>query len=397
MPRWEFVTLMAALIALNALAIDTMLPALGLIGDYFSIKNENSQQLVVISYVLGFGAPQLIFGPLTDRYGRVGMLKFCIIGFIVGSFACMLAPTFWALLLIRFLQGVVASGIRVVAVSIVRDLLSGRGMARVMSLIMTVFMIVPIIAPALGQSVMGFSWRWTFGILVLLGAFVLLWVWIRLPETLPVEKRRSINLATFLGTYKTVLSNRTAAGYMAASGVIYGSLFAFISASEQVFRQVFGLADVFALVFGGVAATMAVASFTNSRLVERFGMRRISHGALLCFILFSGLNVALAILIGEKFFLFYPCFVLTFACFGMLGANFNALAMEPHGDNIGAASAAYGFATTTVASLFGWAVGQTYNGTVVPLLWGFVLLGIGSLLIVLITEKGRLFEIGQNR
>ena len=158
--------MMAALISLNALAIDTMLPALGVIADHYQLANSNDQQLVVFAYILGFGAPQLIFGPLSDRFGRRGLLLLCLIGYTILSFASMVTSTFQALLFVRFIQGVVASGIRVIASSIIRDYMAGRSMARVMSLVLTVFMIVPILAPALGQAVMMVApWQWTFGVL----------------------------------------------------------------------------------------------------------------------------------------------------------------------------------------------------------------------------------------
>ncbi|MBC6413307.1 MAG: MFS transporter, partial [Hyphomonadaceae bacterium] len=190
LPQWEFVAMVAALISLNALAIDTMLPALGIIAEHFSLQKDNDQQLVLFAYILGFGAPQLVFGPVSDRFGRKGLLRLCLLGYVLTGFASMLAPTFIALLALRFVQGVMASGIRVIAISIVRDLMKGRNMARIMSLVMTVFMIVPIFAPAIGQWVMTLtSWYWTFGVLGLGGLLIWLWVEIRLPETLSEENR----------------------------------------------------------------------------------------------------------------------------------------------------------------------------------------------------------------
>ncbi len=384
--------MIAMLMALNAAAIDTMLPALGLIGDHFALKSDNDQQLIIFSYLVGFSAPQLVFGPISDRYGRVGLLKLCLVGYIIFGAACIYAPSFGFLILFRFLQGVVSSGTRVIAVSIVRDLLAGRGMAKIMSLVMTVFMIVPIIAPIVGQAVMVYSWRWTFGILVVLGILTLIWVTIRLPETLDEDKRQSLRPKAFITAYIDVLKIRQTAGYMAASGVIYGSLFAFLGASEQVFREVFHQEENFALLFAGVAITMALVSFLNSRMVEKFGMRRISHIVQLLFIVFALANVVILSVFGEKLILFYPLFAMTIGCFGMLGANFNAIAMEPHGKNAGSASAAYGFATTGIASLFGGLVARQYDGSVIPILYGFLFLGVLSMACVMITERGKLFQ-----
>jgi len=369
-----------------------MLPALGIIGDHFSIENKNDQQLIIFSYLLGFSAPQLLFGPLTDRFGRVGFMKLCMVGFILTSIACAFAPSFWALIGFRFTQGILSGGVRVIAVAVVRDLLAGRGMASVMSLIMTVFMIVPIIAPIIGAEVMVFSWRWTFGILVILGVVNLIWVSIRLPETLPPEKRRPLNVGKFIQAYSRVLRYRETTGYLIASGIIYGSLFAFLGASEQIFHDVFDRGENFAYWFAGMALAMAVVSFANSRLVERFGMQRISHLAVIAFIAFAVLNYIGLKVQGEVFYIFYPLFVLTMACFGMVGANFNALAMEPHGQDAGAASAAYGFATTGIASIIGIWVAGRFDGSVLPIISGFIILGITSLVVIFIAERGRLFQ-----
>ncbi len=393
MPMWELVLMVAALMSLNALAIDIMLPGLSNIAEHYSLERANDQQLVIFAYIAGFGAPQLIFGPISDRYGRKGLLLICLIGYAIAALACIMTSSFTALLVARFIQGIFASGVRVVAVSIVRDLMSGRAMARVMSLVMTVFMVVPILAPTIGAGIMLFApWQWTFGVLSLVAILNLAWVQIRLPETLPAEDRQPLNLHQTGKAYLQVLSTRITFGYMSASGVIFGALFAFVAASEQIFTDVFGQEETFALWFAGVAAALAASNFLNSRIVERYGMRRISHSVLILFIVLSLLNVIAMLTVGEKLWLFYPLFCVTFGCFGMLGANFTALAMEPQGKIAGTASAAYGFASTSVASLLGYLVAGQYNGTVAPFLIGFVGLGIASLLILLITEQGRLFQ-----
>ncbi len=389
-PRWEFIALMASLLAMNAAAIDSMLPALGLIGEHFQLVDENQQQLIIYSYLAGFSVPQLLFGPLSDRFGRMGLMKLCLFGFIVLSVLCTIATSFWLLIFFRFLQGIISGGVRVVAVAVVRDLLAGRGMASVMSLIMTVFMIVPIIAPIAGEALMGISWRWTFGILIILGVVNFVWVWFRLPETLPPEKRITLDVTKFLAAYKRVLEVRVTTGYLLASGVVYASLFVFLGTSEQLFDQVFHTSN-FSFWFAGVASLMAMVSYANSRMVERFGMRFMSHFTMLAFVAFALTNVLVAKFFGEQFWPIYIFLCLTMACFGMLGSNFNALAMEPHGNDAGSASAAYGFATTGIATVLGYIGGRLYNGTAEPILWSFAIFGLFSLVIVLLTEGGRLF------
>ena len=201
-----------------------------------------------------------------------------------------------------------------------------------------------------------------------------------------------IDLASVSRAYLAVVRTPISLGYMAASGFIFGAMFAFIASSEQVFRQVFNKGDSFALWFAVIAGMLAVANFTNSRLVEKIGMRRISHAALLVFTAISAGLALYSAFAGENFALFMPLFAIAFGCFGMMGANFSALALEPLGRIAGTASAAYGFASTLISSLLGLAIGASFNGTTAPLMAGFALLGAASLVIVLITEKGRLFS-----
>lgn len=392
----EFVVLTASLMALNALAIDIMLPALDNIAEAFGIlakagHSNNRQQLVIFSYVAGFGLPQLIFGPLSDRYGRRGILLWVLAAYSLIGAACMFAQSFWILLAIRFVQGISAGAIRVIAVSIVRDKFEGRGMARIMSLVMTVFMAVPILAPALGQMILLVApWQWTFGVLAIFGALIFIWVLLRLDETL--AEPRPLSWASAGGAYLQVIKSRITFGYMAASGIIFGSLFAYISASEQIFAEVFDREAGFAFWFALIALTLSAANFTNSRLVERFGMRRLSHGALVGFILLSLILVIVMRLSGERFIWFMPLFAMIFACFGLIGSNFNALAMEPLGKIAGTASAAYGFVTTTVSAAIGYLIASQYDGSVVPVIMGFFWLGLVALALVAITERGRLFS-----
>jgi len=397
-PLWEFVAMMAAIFGLQALGIDVMLPALELISDNYALTNENDQQLVIFAFVIGFGFPQLIFGPISDRFGRKILLLISLVGYIITSFLCMIAPSFEMLLFLRLLQGITCAGTRVSAGAIIRDLSSGRSMASILSLVYTVFMIVPIIAPALGTLVMiRLPWQWIFGILGVFSALVLLWTSFRLPLTLAKEDQRPISFKSIFGSFKIVLTHRISFGYMAASGVIFGCLFAFIAASEQVFDEVFGRGEQFWIWFAGIAGLLAVMNYSNSRAVETLGMRRISHGVVLLFILLSSINLFWMHFIGQEFWVFYILFAMTFGCFGMMGANFASLALEPMGEMAGTANAVYGFFTASVSSVLGIIVARSFDGTVRPLLIGYILLGLASLTVILITERGKLFGVGEGK
>ena len=390
--------MMAAIFGLQAMGIDVMLPALEIVGDHYAIQNQNNQQLIIFAFILGFGFPQLIFGPIADRFGRKILLQLSLVGYFITGFACMIAPSFGSLLALRLLQGVCCAGTRVSAGAIIRDLSKGRSMASILSLVYTVFMIVPIIAPALGTAVMAVAdWRWVFGILGVFSALIFIWTQFRLPMTLDEKDRRPISTEHIFGAFKAVATHRITAGYMVASGIIFGCLFAFIGASEQVFDEVFGRGDKFYLYFAGIAGMLAVMTYSNSRVVGRFGMRRISHGVVLVFIALSVINLCYMQFIGQEFWVFYSLFVLTFGCFGMMGANFSSLALEYMGKIAGTANAVYGFVTMTVSSFLGFMVAQSFDGTVRPLLIAYVLLGVSSLVVILITEKGRLFNVGEGK
>ena len=394
----ELVAIVAGLMTLNAMAIDIMLPALSQIAAATGLApgdggTDNRQQLIIFAYVLGFGAPQLVWGPVTDRFGRRAPLFVGLVGYIAVSLLCVMIHDFWVLLGARFLQGVFASGARIVASAVVRDTFAGRAMASFMSLVMTIFMIVPIVAPSLGQAILLVApWEGIFIWLAIWGTIMLVWTWFRLDETLPVERRRPLNIASVFGAYFSVLRTRASFGYMSASGIVFGALFAFIASSVQVFREVFGKGESFTLWFAGIAGVMAAANFTNSRLVEKLGMRRISHAALILFTILSATLALSTWLFGENFALFFPIFAIAFGCFGLMGSNFSALAMEPLGKIAGTASAAYGFATTLASAFIGAYIGQQFDGSTVPLMTGFACLGLSALVIVLITEKGQLFS-----
>lgn len=384
--------MMAGLMSLNALAIDIMLPALPAMGAHFDVADPNHRQYVVIAYVLGMGAAQLVFGPVADRYGRRLPLLASLVGYAFFGAVCVIAPSFTVLVAARALQGVAAAGGRVISLSVIRDLYRGQRMARILSLTMMVFMAMPMLAPNIGKMVLlAGPWRWVFAVLVVFGLAMTVWVGLRLGETLPVEERRPMAPRDLLGAYAKVVTTRASFGYVLASGVVFGALFAFISSSEQLYGDVFGRRDTFTLYFASVAGGMAVSAFLNARLVGRWGMRRLAHAALVGFVVINVVSVALLESGVAGFVSFHASMMASFFCFSFIGANFNSLAMEPLGEIAGTASAALGFTSTMLAGILGGAVGQRFDGTATPVILGFLGLGVAALAIVLVTERGRLF------
>jgi DHA1 family bicyclomycin/chloramphenicol resistance-like MFS transporter len=389
----EFVALIAMMMALNALAIDAMLPALPAIGEALGVVSENSRQWVITAYLLGFGVTQIIYGPLADRYGRKPVLMAGLGLYVVFSVLAAFSTSFELLIAARVGTGIGAAALRVLAVSIVRDRYSGRAMARVMSLSFLVFLGVPILAPALGQLVLTIApWPWVFGVLAVGGAAFALWAAIRLPETLHPEDRMPIQVDRITAAFREALTSRRSMGYTLAMTAVSGALFGFINSSQQIFFDVFHEPELFTVVFGAVAGGIAVASLLNARLVERLGSRLISHSALLGFIGMSTIHAGVALSGHETIWTFAVLQALTMFCFGLIAGNFGAMAMEPMGHIAGTASSAQGFISTTGGATLGFLIGQLFNGSTVPMTTGFVLLGLAALVCVLFAERGRLFR-----
>ncbi|SCB43641.1 MFS transporter, DHA1 family, bicyclomycin/chloramphenicol resistance protein [Rhizobium multihospitium] len=395
MGKREFIALAAFLMAINSLAIDIMLPALQQIGSSLGVMNENHRQYVVTAYLIGFGSAQLIYGPLSDRFGRRMPLLVGITIYVISAFGIALIPSFAGLLALRFIQGLGSAATRVITVSIVRDVFGGRLMAEVMSLIMMVFMIVPVIAPGSGQIILLVStWHMIFVFIGAMATLVGLWMYFRLPETLKPENVRPLTVRSVASGFKIVLTDRVALCYTLASTFLFGALFGFINSAQQIYNNIYGLGVYTPLAFGGVAAFMALSSFVNSQFVGRFGMRRLSHTALLGFvaITFCWLLVQLYGPSPMPFPLFMVFFALAMFQFGWIGSNFNSLAMEPLGHVAGTASSVLGFMSTVGGASIGACIGQFYNGTATPMVIGYFTVSLIGVVFVLIAEKGKLFR-----
>jgi DHA1 family bicyclomycin/chloramphenicol resistance-like MFS transporter len=394
LPLPEFVALTAMLMASNALAIDIMLPALPDIVAGFGRTDDNDRQAVIISYMLGFGVSQLVYGPLTDRYGRRSVLFVSLAFYVAAGVACALAPSFETLIAARAFQGASAGGSRVIAVSAARDLYSGRTMAKVMSWVMMVFMIAPILAPWIGQQMLHVTdWRGVMASLAIFGAALLVWVWLRMPETLARENRAELNPAAIARNYRSVLSTRVTLGYTIASGFLFAALMSYVSASEQIYRGAYDTGEAFPLWFAGAAIAMTASNLVNSRLVERLGMRRLSHAALIGFVAVSAVHALASVGGTPPFVLFYALIVLSFFTIGFQGPNYNAIAMEPLGRLAGSGAAVIGFASSFVSAALGGLIAAQFDGTTSPVIAGHVVVASLALAVILITERGRLFGV----
>jgi MFS transporter, DHA1 family, multidrug resistance protein len=388
----ELVIMMASIMALNALAIDGMLPAFPAIAKALSVTPSNSVQYIISAYLLGSGVGSLFFGPLSDRYGRRPILLCAMLGYACFALACSYSRTFNMLLSMRFMHGFCGSALSVLVISIIRDKFEGDVMAQRMSMIFLVFMVVPVIAPTVGQSVLLFAgWRTIFDLFAVMAILVALWVSARLPETLHPEFAIPIRPKVLASTWHIVVMNRSAAGYMIGAAIVQGALFGYLNSSQQIFDRVFNDASHFALYFAIVAIGIACSNFTNSRIVERFGARRVSQSALILFIIIGAMQYTAAKFAPESLPLFLGLLTANMAMIGFIGSNFSSIAMQPFGAMAGAASSFQMFARTIIAAIIGSAIGQQFNGSVAPMAAGFMLCGLVALALVYWCEDGQLF------
>lgn len=389
----ELVVMIALLMSLNALAIDGMLPALDVMAHELGAADGNTRQLVVAVYLLANGLGCLVPGAFADRFGRRPMLLFSLAAYTLFSGAVVLVHDFTALLVMRALAGVLSAGLMVVPMAIIRDQYEGDRMARLMSLVSAVFITVPVIAPSLGQGVMLIAdWRWIFIALGVMGSLAAFWVWARLPETLDPAHRQRIWIPTILGNMKTAFFTRSSVGYVLGTALLIGAVFGYVNSAQQLLTDHFGVGDWFPIVFGGTAAMMAVASVVNSRIVERFGARRVSHAGVMVFILVSLVQVWAAHNRAGDLAWFLPLTATNLGLLGFLGANFGSIAMQPFAGIAGAASSIQTFFRMFGAAVVGLLIGQAFDGTARPFAHALLICSIGALLLVLYSEKGRLFR-----
>jgi DHA1 family bicyclomycin/chloramphenicol resistance-like MFS transporter len=389
----EFIAMMALLMALQALAIDAMLPGLGQIAADLGVTDPNRRQLVVGVFLLSAGVGSLVPGALADRHGRRPVLLVTIALYVVLALGCALAPDFNTLLVLRALHALASAGVAVLPAAIVRDRFSGDRMARTLSTVSTVFMVVPMLAPSVGQFVLLFAgWRWIFGVLALLAAIMGGWVYWRLPETLDPAHRQFILPMTIARNMAGSAIERSSVGYVLGAALVFGAMLGYVNCSQQLVAEHFGAGRYFPLIFGATALSMSLSNFFNARIVERFGARRVSQTALLACIVLSALQVYSASSPHQTLLHFMPLMAANVCAMGFIGANFSAIALQPFARMAGAASSMQMFTRMLLGSLVGITIGQAYDGTARPLTMSFVACSVVTLGLVLYSEHGRLFR-----
>ncbi|PRY75041.1 DHA1 family bicyclomycin/chloramphenicol resistance-like MFS transporter [Yoonia maritima] len=374
LPQTEFIALMAMVAATVAFSIDAMLPALPQIGAELTPLDLNRAQLIVTSFVLGMGIGTLFTGPLSDAFGRKPVMVGGALLYIVACVIAWQAQSLEVMLAARVLQGLGAAGPRVVAMALVRDLYSGREMARIMSFVMIVFSIVPALAPTIGHYIIiGFGWRGIFAAFVVFASIVMTWLVIRQPETLTPEKRRPLSVRALVSATREMFVHRTARLSILVQTLTFGMLFMLISSTQQVFDQTFAQGDVFHLWFGAIAIFASSASVLNARLVVRLGMRAIIKSMYTVQIAITVMLVAVTLFNGPYWLSFGAYLIWVTGNFfqaGLTIGNLNALAMEEMGHIAGLAASVIAAVATVGAVIIAAPVALMFDGTPMPMAYG---------------------------
>ncbi len=387
----EFVILLATMTSILALSIDAILPALSEIGHDLNLANPNDAQLVLSAMFFGFAIGQICAGPLSDSFGRKPIIYIGYVIFIFGCIISLLSTDFSLMLIGRVLQGLGAAAPRIVSIALIRDGYSGREMARIMSIIMAIFILVPAIAPAIGQAIMLVSsWRNIFTLLLITALIAFVWFALRQPETLKLENRHKFSLANIAAGVLEALSYRIVLGYTITSGIIFGSFLGYLNSAQQIFQVTYESGDWFAVYFGVAALAIGLASIFNSKVVIKLGMRFMTWRALICLTVTSIMFLIIVFWNNgtPSLWSFMIWLLISFFCNGILFGNFNALAMEPIGHMAGLGAAVVGSVSTFISIPIGWLIGIYFSNTVTPLVLGFALAGVISLITLWWTEKG---------
>lgn len=391
--RVEFIALLAMLFATVAFSIDSMLPALPEIGRALSPENPNQAQLVLTSFVFGMGLGTFFTGPLSDSFGRKKVIVLGAVLYIVASAVALFTQGLEVLLLARVVQGLGAAAPRIVGLAIVRDLYSGRDMARIMSFAMMIFTLVPAVAPLLGAGVIALvGWRGIFGSFILFSIFATGWLAWRQPESLPLQSRRPFQLSRIWAAVGEMLSHQTVRLSVMTQTLCFATLFMSISLIHPIFDDVFDRADSFPFWFAFVALASGSASLLNATLVMRLGMRRMVTLAIAAQLF---LSVSMSLIwfqfgadgLGDMMFYVFVVWVTSvFFNAGLTLGNLNAITLEPLGHIAGTAASVSGGLATVISAAIAAPVGLSFNGTPLPLTLG-VSISMGLALWVMLSMQ----------
>lgn len=388
----EFIALFALITSLTAISIDALLPGLHTIGRDLAVSDSNSTQLVISMFILGMVFGELIFGPLSDTIGRKAAILIGLAIYAAGTCLAMTASSLEQIVIGRIIQGIGVSGPKIASRALIRDLYEGEAMARIMSFIFAIFVIVPMLGPAIGQFVINFAdWRAIFILYLAFAAIAGAWLAIRQPETLAAQRRLPFSPGIIRTNAWLILSHPRIVAYMLAAGFVFGTQLLFLSTAPSLFRDLYGVTGEFSFYFALLAFGIGIASFSNSQLVTRYGMYRLSVMALGVLSLNGAAFWAIGLAYSgvPPFIIFMALCFLHFCCVGMLLGNLNAMAMRSLGRIAGLGASMMASISSLVAVCIAVPFGKIYDQTVLPMSISFLLAGIFSLALIAFAERLR--------
>lgn len=381
----EFIALSACTMTLTALGIDIMLPAFGELREHFGLRPESTAPAQIISFFFMGQVAQIIFGALSDRFGRLAILRVGFPLYIIGGIAAAFAPSLELMLAARFVAGMGASAVFMTTIAGVRDRFVGDQMARIMSLIFTIFLFTPVLAPFLGLAILSVSsWQMVFLTPPLFAVFVFLWS-LRLEESLPREQRTTLKWISVGRSIGKVISNRIFLRYTAITTVLFAALSSYVASSEHIVGDIYHRPELFAWIFAGIGLMMSLCALLNSRLSSRYGARRTIRWLLIIYTVIGGLLMLLTFTFGDPpdMLLFFIAVALLMAINLAVEPNSSALALEPIGNMAGMASAIYGTSFFFIGAFLGSVISHLMINGVLPLVLSFFVIGLITVLLVL--------------
>ena len=389
-----FIARITLLTSLTALSIDMMLPALPAIGESLVVENSNDLQLVITLFIFGMFFGELFFGPFSDAVGRKKALAVGIFIYCIGSLLAFTASTLELLLVGRIIQGIGVSGPKIISRAMIRDQFEGREMARVFSFIMTLFICIPMIAPALGQSILiVVGWRAIFLVFIIVALLSLLLIMIQQPETLPISKRIPIRFWSLAKTTGQILRHPIVMSYAITAGLIFGVFLLYLSTSQAMFDQIYGKGESFPLYFALLASGFGLTAFLNSKFVMKYGMYRLSAMSVVGLICVGGVFLLLSIQGGDDFVTFMiTCYGLML-CSGVIFSNLSAMAMQPLGQVAGLGASIISAISSIIAVPVSVLAGRYFNNTLLPLALTILICGVLSLLFLFIAQRSQMSNV----
>ncbi|WP_028283100.1 multidrug effflux MFS transporter [Olleya marilimosa] len=390
--KLEFILLMASLMSIVALAIDAILPAMSAIGISVNSLDTGNNQLLITMIFLGLGFGQLLFGPLSDSFGRKPIVYIGFTVFAIGSIVCVLSHSLELMVVGRIIQGIGLAAPRTIAIAVIRDMFKGDYMAKIMSFVTTFFILVPVIAPVMGKFILNhYDWTGIFYVQLIIALAVAIWFWKRQPETLKPEYKIKFTKHVFIDGLKELLKHKETIGFTIISGFISGAFIVYLSASQVIFENQYGLIDEFPYIFAGLACGVGLSTFLNGSFVMRLGMWRLSYLAIIVF----SVNALLYVLLfwnatnNPALPIILIFMAIQFFTIGFIFGNLRAIAMEPIGHIAGIGAAITGFISTIMAVPIANYIGSFVDTTALPLFIGFTVFGFMSLALFLFIKRTR--------